>query len=678
MLTDNFIDVTNISSGLKVLKIENTRRIDMKISLRIIILLGFLLILTPALLLLSYTDYSKAKTDLENNFNFMIDQTAENVTGAYDLVEVGFRILSLSLENQMLSAFEPFKAAYFEVNGEVSKIDLAELKEELGDEVDLYIIDEHGVIIHTTFEKDLNLDFSKVAPGFNKKLQEIRMESRYQGDRISNETVTGNVRKYAYWGTPDKKYILEIGIKSSQFEGPLKNLDLLKISSDFEQFNPDLKSVIIFNGNGKVANKPDFAVTEDQESNIVDVYESGERLDIDRVEASEKWIYVKADIDEADGSASQGDKVIELVFDTSTLKNQLSELALNQALITVFFIVAGGIMSLILANRISKPITAITEAVGVISKGELNIEIKKQESSKELSDLSSGISQMKDSIKDRINDIQIINSSYERFVPKEFLTLLEKKSIMDVSIGDSTSLKMSVLFSDMRDFTSISENMSPKENFDFLNNYLDSMTPAINKNNGFIDKYIGDAVMALFPTSAEDSVKAALEMNKELRNFNSVRTAGGRETVNMGVGIHIGQLVLGTIGRETRMETTVISDTVNASARLESLNKTYGTNVLISGDVRNELSTETQKSCRLVDRTQVKGKSEFLDVYEVLSSDDTEVLEAQFSSIKTLEQVVTNFLDGDKKAAGAEFSKIKNLTSLDPVISYWDKRLKIG
>ena len=79
-----------------------------------------------------------------------------------------------------------------------------------------------------------------------------------------------------------------------------------------------------------------------------------------------------------------------------------------------------------------------------------------------------------------------------------------------------------------------------------------------------------------------------------------------------------------------------------------------------------------------MDRTQVKGKSEFLDVYEVLSSDDTEVLEAQFSSIKTLEQVVTNFLDGDKKAAGAEFSKIKNLTSLDPVISYWDKRLKIG
>lgn len=650
----------------------------MKISLKIIILMGFLLILTPALLLLSYTDYSKAKSDLENNFDFMVDQTAENVTGAYDLVEVGFRILSLSLENKMQNAFEPFKAAYFAVNGEVAKIDLAKLKEELGDEVDLYIIDEKGVIIHTTFAKDLNLDFSKVAPGFNKMLQKIREESRYQGDRISNETVTGNVRKYAYWGTPDKKYILEIGIKSSQFEEPLKNLDLLKISADFEQFNPDLKSVIIFNGNGKVANKPDFEVTEDQKTKIVGVYESGVRLDIDRIAASEKWVYVKADIDEADGSASQGDKVIELVFDTSTLEKKLNELASNQALITIIFIFAGGIMSLFLANRISRPISAITGAVGVITKGDLDIKIEKQESSKELSDLSSGISQMKDSIKDRINDIQIINSSYERFVPKEFLTLLEKKSIMDVSIGDSTSLKMSVLFSDMRDFTSISENMSPKENFDFLNNYLESMTPAINNNNGFIDKYIGDAVMALFPTSAEDSVKAALEMNKELINFNAARTTSGGETVNMGVGIHIGQLVLGTIGRETRMETTVISDTVNASARLESLNKIYGTNVLISGVVRNELSQTTQKMCRLIDRTQVKGKSEFLDVYEVFSTEDKEVLEAKASSIQTLEKVVNHFLDGDKKMAVSEFAKIKNLNTLDPVISFWEKRLDLG
>ncbi len=648
----------------------------MKISLKYLILISFLFVLAPALLLLSYTDYSKAKQELEDNFEFMVDQTAENVIGAYDLVEVGYRILSLSLENKMQSAFEPFKEAYFRANGVVSDIDLPSLKSVLGDEHDLYIIDEFGVIIHTTFAKDQDLDFSKVAPSFNEKLQKIRIESRYQGDRIASETVTGNVRKYAYWGTPDKKYILEIGIKSSQFEEPLKNLDLLTISSNFEDFNPELKSVIIFNGNGKVSNKPDFITSDKQKKNILQVYETEERLDLKVAEKSERWAYVKTDIDDVDGSASQGDKVIELIFDTSGLENQLASLASNQILITTTFVIVAGIVSLLLANRISKPISSLTGSVGQIAGGNLEIYIDKDKSSKELLDLSSGISKMKDSIRDKINDIETINTSYERFVPKEFLTLLEKDAITDVNIGDSTSLKMGVLFSDMRNFTGISEKMSPDENFKFLNRYLEFMTPAIKKYNGFIDKYIGDAVMALFPTSAEDAVLAAVEMNKQLAVYNSDEPASELEPVNMGVGIHIGQLVLGTIGRETRMETTVISDTVNASARLESLNKTYKTNVLISGAVRDELSPDIQRSCRLIDRTQVKGKVEFLDVYEVYLTDELAVAEEKSKNKKVLEAIVDNYFTGDIKLAQKKLSELEDDTKKDTVISFWKNRLE--
>ena len=105
--------------------------------------------------------------------------------------------------------------------------------------------------------------------------------------------------------------------------------------------------------------------------------------------------------------------------------------------------------------------------MGQIAGGNLEIYIEKNKSSKELLDLSSGISKMKDSIRDKINDIETLNTSYERFVPKEFLTLLEKDAITDVNIGDSTSLKMGVLFSDMRNFTGISEKMAPEENFKF-------------------------------------------------------------------------------------------------------------------------------------------------------------------------------------------------------------------
>ena len=645
----------------------------MSLSLRFIILSGFLLVLLPALILLSYTDFTKAKADLEDNFDFMVEQTAENVTGAYDLVEVGFRILSLSLEDTMKKAFEPFIQEYYSVDGEVGKIDLTEIKKGLGEEFDLYIINDKGVIIHTTFEKDLNLDFAKIAPSFNEKLQKIREESRYQGDRISSETVTGNVRKYGYWGTPDKKYILEIGIKSSQFEEPLKSLDLLKISEDFEQFNPDLKSVIVFNGNGTVSNKPDFKTSEEQKDRIKNVYDTGSRLDFLMARDSEKWVYVKAEVDEEDGSASQGDKVIELIFDTSSLEKQLDELAFSQIIFTLLFIVIGGSVALFIANRISKPISSLTKSVETIANGDLETDIVDSSSSREVSNLSNGIIAMKESIRGKINDIEVINASYERFVPKEFLTLLQKKSIIDVEIGDNSSLEMSVLFSDMRNFTMISEKLSPQQSFKFLNNYLDKMTPAINDNQGFIDKYIGDAIMALFPNKPDDAVQAAIEMNKALKLLNKDEAS---DQLNMGIGIHMGTLVLGTIGKDTRMETTVISDTVNSSARLESLNKLYGTNILISGGVRYSLSDSLQSQSRLIDLTAVKGKSALLEVYEVLNPDITDHYSSKLETSKILEKVVKYFFDKKVDSAVKELKKIAKYRKTDNVVQYWVDKLK--
>ena len=645
----------------------------MGLSLRFIILSGFLLVLLPALILLSYTDFTKAKSDLEDNFDFMVEQTAENITGAYDLVEVGFRILSLSLEDTMKKAFEPFIQDYYSVGGKVDQIDLAKIKKGLGDEFDLYIINDKGVIIHTTFEKDLNLDFAKVAPSFNEKLQKIREESRYQGDRISSETLTGNVRKYGYWGTPDKKYILEIGIKSSQFEEPLKNLDLLKISEGFEQFNPDLKSVNVFNSNGTVSNKPDFETTEEQKNRIRKVYDTGSRLDFIEADTSEKWVYVKAEVDDEDGTASQGDKVIELIFDTSSLEQQLDDLASSQIVFTLLFILIGGSMALFIANRISKPISSLTKSVETIANGDLEASIVGDTSSREVSNLSTGIVAMKDSIREKINDIEIINASYERFVPKEFLTLLQKKSIIDVEIGDNSSLEMSVLFSDMRNFTMISEKLTPQQNFKFLNSYLDKMTPAINQNEGFIDKYIGDAVMALFPKHPDDAVKAAIEMNIALKSLNKNDAS---DPIKMGVGIHKGNLVLGTIGRATRMETTVISDTVNSSARLESLNKFYGTNILISGEIKQSLTSSLKSQCRLIDRTKVKGKSKMLEVYEVLSAGITKNYKNKLETKNTLEKVVKDFFSKKTKSAAKELKKISNHKKSDSVIQYWTDKLK--
>ncbi|MBD1810413.1 AAA family ATPase, partial [Microcoleus sp. FACHB-DQ6] len=125
------------------------------------------------------------------------------------------------------------------------------------------------------------------------------------------------------------------------------------------------------------------------------------------------------------------------------------------------------------------------------------------------------------------NELFQLNQAYERFVPNQFLHFLNKSSIIDVELGDQVQLEMSVLFSDIRDFTTLSESMTPEENFRFINSYLSRMEPVINENNGFIDKYIGDAIMALFSGEADNAVKAGIAMLQSLVEYNQHRANSG-------------------------------------------------------------------------------------------------------------------------------------------------------
>ncbi len=124
-------------------------------------------------------------------------------------------------------------------------------------------------------------------------------------------------------------------------------------------------------------------------------------------------------------------------------------------------------------------------------------------------------------------ELSKINTAYGRFVPHEFLRFLERDSIVDLRLGDQVQKEMSILFADIRSFTTLSEEMSPKQNFDFINSYLSRVGPVIRKHKGFIDKYIGDAVMALFPEAAEDALRAAIEMQEQVSLYNIHRQKTG-------------------------------------------------------------------------------------------------------------------------------------------------------
>jgi class 3 adenylate cyclase len=231
-----------------------------------------------------------------------------------------------------------------------------------------------------------------------------------------------------------------------------------------------------------------------------------------------------------------------------------------------------------------------------------------------------------------------LSVAYGRFVPYEFLRLLNKESIVDVQLGDQVHREMSILFSDIRDFTSLSETMTPEENFKFINAYLSRMESAIIENKGFIDKYIGDAIMALFSGNADEAVNAGIAILQTLVQYNQHRARSGYAPIKIGIGINTGSSMLGTVGGKNRMDGTVIGDAVNLASRLETLTKEYGVSLLISHQTLARLHNPTEYSLRFIDQVKVKGKSKAVAVFEVFDGDEPRIKEGKLATKAIFEE----------------------------------------
>ena len=249
-----------------------------------------------------------------------------------------------------------------------------------------------------------------------------------------------------------------------------------------------------------------------------------------------------------------------------------------------------------------------------------------------------------------------INRAYSRFVPQEFLRLLGQQNIINVELGDHVLREMTVLFSDIRSFTSLSEKLSPKENFQFINSYLRVMGPVVREHNGFIDKYIGDAIMALFPTP-EDGFRAAVAMLQALKEFNAQRVREGSTEIGIGIGINTGELMLGTIGEHNRMEGTVISDTVNLASRLEGLNKFYGTS-LITTLATMQTYAPAGYEYRKLGLVHIVGKKEPVAVVEVFSPETDALFDARLRNVKRFHEGVELYQRADFAGAARLFQEV--------------------
>ncbi|MBD1822080.1 response regulator [Cyanobacteria bacterium FACHB-DQ100] len=253
----------------------------------------------------------------------------------------------------------------------------------------------------------------------------------------------------------------------------------------------------------------------------------------------------------------------------------------------------------------------------------------------ELGQLSRVFVQMVGTVNTRQEELKRLNESFARFFPSEYLRFLRKESVTEVQLGDYVSKTMAVMFSDIRSFTTISESMSPQDNFNFVNAYLKRVSPEIRNHYGIIVKFLGDGMMAVFPEGADDAVAAGVAKQLRVQEYNVERMARGDLPVQVGIGIHVGHMMLGMVGETNRIQGDAFSDTVNLTSRLEGLTKYYGVSMLISGQTLEYLSNPGQYQIRFLDRAIVKGRNEPITVYEILDAETEEnrLLKRQTQSI---------------------------------------------
>jgi len=218
-----------------------------------------------------------------------------------------------------------------------------------------------------------------------------------------------------------------------------------------------------------------------------------------------------------------------------------------------------------------------------------------------------------------------VRNTMARYVAKE---VVDRLLASGEDFLDGNSHVATVLFSDIRRFTSLAEAMGPRETVAMLNDYFTSMVEVVFQHGGMLDKYIGDAIMAVFGTAladasdADNALLVATEMIRELASFNQRRQEQRLEPINIGIGIATGEVLAGSLGSRRRLEYTVIGDNVNLAARLEGANKHYGTTILLAASTAEAL--KSRALLRRIDRVQVKGKSQPTIAYESMDHYGTE------------------------------------------------------
>ena len=328
-------------------------------------------------------------------------------------------------------------------------------------------------------------------------------------------------------------------------------------------------------------------------------------------------------------------------------------IAITVAIVSVLILLSLCLLVYVVIKRLS----SVVKVLQTIAMGDRSARVH-FESRDELGSVSSGLNNMAKELQDQFDRITWLHESSIRFVPIQFMEQLGVTDITKMKLGDNIQRDISVMFFDIRYFSINSEMMTARENFMFINKILGIAGPIIRKYNGFVDKFIGDAVMSLFNDGA-DAVRAGIELYKTLVNDEKTKVTIGLDGIKIGIGVHTGSVMMGIVGEEKRLSSTVISANVNLASRLEGLSKQTGSGLLITRDTLNQLSgIEDQFAYRFIGMVQAAGVNEVIGLFDMLDALPLEDRERRLATKANFESGVRKYHMKDYATAVQRFEKV--------------------
>jgi methyl-accepting chemotaxis protein len=332
---------------------------------------------------ISIQDYLKEQKALTKGFQKDQLRAESNVENIIRLTDQAYKVMEASLDSRLEANFSSFIKAYNDAKGNIDSIDLKALKTSMGDDIELYIIDDQGIIQVATVPEDVGLDFQKIAPPFYEYLERIRKSDHYFADRITTSSLEGMLRKYAYHPSPDNRYILELSLESDAFTESLAALDIEKVLKETVKLNKELLSISTVNdgffmmettredvkqGEGKLPK-----IEETYQKQVIDLYNqrSDQRVSI-KEEGNLERVYHFIDLKD-DKFATDNSRVVEYIYDWSFLNREVQDMGTDAIIRLMAALIISMLIALFISRNITKPIKKTAQILGAIAEGEGNL-----------------------------------------------------------------------------------------------------------------------------------------------------------------------------------------------------------------------------------------------------------------------------------------------------------------